>query len=179
MTKQITSVIVPLVMLYVAPGCGTIMSGTTQNIQVRSIPERAMVTVYNARENKAIACQQTPCTISLQRGQGYFQRGEYRLVAEKDGYVCKELSVSGRPTGWYIGGNFLIGGLIGWLIVDPSTGGMWYLSPDEVEFNLAPESDSMLTQALARPSDDPTEMMPTQSSEVRDLTELEACHGEN
>lgn len=30
---------------------------------------------------------------------------------------------------WFgIAGNFLFGGFIGWLIVDPATGGMWALS---------------------------------------------------
>lgn len=30
---------------------------------------------------------------------------------------------------WYAVGNLFIGGLVGWLIVDPATGAMWTLDP--------------------------------------------------
>ncbi|MDP2932712.1 MAG: hypothetical protein Q8N81_01105, partial [bacterium] len=34
--------------------------------------------------------------------------------------------------GWYGGGNIIIGGLIGWVIVDPLTGGMYKIEDTSV-----------------------------------------------
>jgi hypothetical protein len=54
----------------------------------------------------------------------------------KDGYVDQEIPVKSSPNGWYIGGNFIFGGLIGWFIVDPLNGGMYTLSPEQVSASL-------------------------------------------
>lgn len=42
-------------------------------------------------------------------------------------------------TAWYIGGNLLFGGLIGWLIVDPASGAMWHFDPEQVSVLLNPK----------------------------------------
>ena len=42
--------------------------------------------------------------------------------------------------GWYIAGNFVFGGLIGWFIVDPLTGKMYNLSPKEINATLGQKS---------------------------------------
>lgn len=41
-----------------------------------------------------------------------------------------------KVNGWYIGGNLLFGGVIGWLIVDPATGAMWKLDTNEINVTL-------------------------------------------
>lgn len=46
--------------------------------------------------------------------------------------------------GWYLAGNILLGGLIGWIIVDPITGGMWTLSPEEISLNLKVKAAQVL-----------------------------------
>ena len=45
--------------------------------------------------------------------------------------ALKDISFNIKPTpnGWYLAGNFIFGGLLGWLIVDPATGAMWNLKP--------------------------------------------------
>jgi len=69
--------------------------------------------------------------------------------------------LEGTPGGWYIGGNLLFGGGMGWLIVDPSTGAMWTLEPADMSVTLkkttalAPR-DGGLTVALR--SDLPAEL---------------------
>ena len=40
----------------------------------------------------------------------------------------------------YLVGNFFIGGLIGWLVVDPLTGAMWTLSPDTIYTDLGAQA---------------------------------------
>ena len=57
-------------------------------------------------------------TVTLKRGCGYFKKCKYRVLLEKGGYKQREVMLEGSPNGWYIGGNILLGGLIGWFIVD-------------------------------------------------------------
>ena len=61
------------------------------------------------------------------------------MVFTKAGYKTKEVSVGAKLGGWYAG-NFIFGGLIGFLIVDPATGAMWTLSPKEVNENLSADA---------------------------------------
>ncbi|MEW6291598.1 MAG: hypothetical protein AB1545_17315, partial [Thermodesulfobacteriota bacterium] len=46
------------------------------------------------------------------------------------------ITVESKANGWYILGNLLFGGLIGYLIVDPATGAMWNLTPDKIDTTL-------------------------------------------
>ena len=140
MPRSFPPAIVAMALMSTLPaGCGTIMNGATQTVSIRSVPEQANVTIYDTRNDKIVSTQKTPCLVTLKRGQGYFKRGEYKLVMEKEGYASSEVVLWGKPSGWYIGGNLLLGDLIGWLIVDPITGGMWCLSPEEVDVNLTTE----------------------------------------
>jgi hypothetical protein len=51
----------------------------------------------------------------------------------KAGFAPQTIPVNSRANGWYIGGNILFGGLIGWLIVDPLNGHMYTLAPEYVD----------------------------------------------
>ena len=42
--------------------------------------------------------------------------------------------------GWYLVGNFFMGGLIGYLIIDPLTGAMWNLTPKQLSTSLSKET---------------------------------------
>ena len=64
------------------------------------------------------------------------RRNDYVLKLEKDEYTPFETSVKGGLNGWYLG-NVLFGGLIGIVIVDPLTGAMWTLQPDDVTVEMA------------------------------------------
>lgn len=117
---------------FVFVGCASIIKGGHQEVPINSDPSSASIIVYNVRTGMEVAHGVTPSTITLKRGCGYFKKCKYRVVLEKDGYVKREVVLEGSPNGWYIGGNILIGGLIGWLIVDPATGAMWTLKPDAI-----------------------------------------------
>jgi hypothetical protein len=128
----------------IVTGCASIIKGGTQTVNIRSNPAEAKATLY-ASSGTAIISQNTPCIVSLKRGEGYFKKGSYRLVVEKQGYQKFETMIRGQVNGWYVGGNFIFGGLIGWLIVDPATGAMWTLKPDEIDANLAAQNASFLS----------------------------------
>lgn len=153
MRHYMLSVILLSVLVVPFFGCATIVRGTDQKLDFRSDPDGAKVSVYDSY-GQLVGGGKTPVTIPLQKGDGYFKSAKYRVVFEAEGYDKKEIWVSGSlNAGWYLGGNFLVGGLIGWLIVDPLTGAMWTLKPSQINANLdkslAAESDGSLKVILA------------------------------
>lgn len=130
MEKRVIPVLVAtLLCLALLAGCASIVSGTTQDISVSSQPSGARISVLDAH-GLEVASGQTPVTLSLERGDGFFRAGRYKVIVEKAGFAKREFQVKGDlNAGWYLLGNFLLGGPIGWIIVDPLTGAMWNLSP--------------------------------------------------
>jgi hypothetical protein len=86
----------------------------------------------------------SPATATLKKGDGYFKAASYKIRIEKSGYKPQEIELkSSLNFGWYLIGNIFIGGLLGWLVVDPLTGAMWTLSPDKVDAKLGMEGSSL------------------------------------
>jgi hypothetical protein len=106
------------------------MLGGTQRIPINSVPPGATVKVIDAAGiNVGIGV--TPYAVTVDRGSGYFAATPYRVVIEKQGYAPVEVTLQPKLNNWYIAGNIATFG-IGWLIVDPLTGAMWTLTPEEV-----------------------------------------------
>src|SRR5438094_8063303 len=116
----------------VATGCASIVKGSEQKVSFKSEPSEARVVITDVRAGKEILVGSTPFTASLKRGAGYFKKAKYNVTVEKAGYKPETIMLEGTPGGWYIGGNFVVGGM-GWLIVDPATGAMWTLEPNDVK----------------------------------------------
>jgi hypothetical protein len=117
-------------------GCATIVKGSEQKVLFQTDPNGASVAVYDA-DGMKVAAGQTPITLPLIKGDGFFKAAKYRVVFETPGYAKREIWISGElEGGWYIAGNLLVGGWIGWLIVDPLTGAMWRLSPENITADL-------------------------------------------
>ena len=116
--------------------CATIMKGSNQKVAFQSSPTGAKVSVYDAA-GMLVGNGTTPVTIPLNKGASYFQAAKYRVDFEAPGHAKKEVWLTGSlDGGWYIAGNLLVGGIIGWLIVDPMSGAMWTLSPETVNATL-------------------------------------------
>ncbi len=120
----------------VATGCASIIKGSDQKVSFKSEPSEAKVVIIDVREGREVRVGSTPFTTSLKRGAGYFKKARYNVTFEKSGYQTEAVTLEGAPGGWYIGGNLLFGGHIGWLIVDPATGAMWTLEPADVTVTL-------------------------------------------
>jgi len=78
----------------------------------------------------------TPTTVTLQ----YWGKKTYTVTITKPGYQSQSIPIAATANGWYIGGNILFGGLIGWFILDPLNGNMYTLSPDTLTWNLSASS---------------------------------------
>jgi hypothetical protein len=134
-------------------GCASILKGSDQKVSFKSEPSEAKVVITDIRQGTEIKVGSTPFTATLKRGAGYFKKAKYNVTIEKPGYQTEAIVLEGTPGGWYIGGNLLFGGGMGWLIVDPATGAMWTLEPNDVSVTLKKTTalrpgDEALTVAL-------------------------------
>lgn len=124
-------------------GCASIIKGSgPQTLSITSEPSGAQVTVLDDRTGSEVSHGTTPFTVALKSSAGYFKGAKYRLRFEKEGCESCELTVQGRASGWYVLGNLVFGGLIGYLIVDPATGAMWTLDQETVNQHLAPKQEA-------------------------------------
>lgn len=119
-------------------GCASIVSSSEWPVTFTSTPDSANVEVED--ENGVIVHRgTTPCTVTLDASDGFWDRMTYTVRFHKDGCGdCTEGLYAGMNP-WYLG-NLVFGGIPGHLIVDPLTGAMWKL-PKECHGNLvAPTS---------------------------------------
>ena len=121
------------VMLLAGPlgGCATIVARSSQTITVSSVPEGAAVSIANG-SGASVHSGNTPMTVTLKKGRGYFKPEHYTVRISKEGFQPHQLNIDGAINGWYFG-NIIFGGLIGMLAVDPATGAMYTLKPDDVQ----------------------------------------------
>ena len=121
--------------------CATIVGEKTQLISIGTNPQEAKVSITDEKGNEVFKGK-TPTTVILEKADGtYFGGKDYALKVERDGYEPHIVTIRSEPNGWYIAGNLVFGGLIGWLIVDPLTGAMWTLSPSTIQINLETRSE--------------------------------------
>ncbi|MDN3554480.1 hypothetical protein [Halomonas maura] len=117
-------------------GCASIVGDKEQAIIINSTPSRADVVVTDERSQEVFHGE-TPTTVTLRKADGsYFGGKSYSVTISKEGFESRTVAISSSPNGWYVAGNLVFGGLIGWLIVDPLTGAMYSLSPDSISTSL-------------------------------------------
>ena len=115
--------------------CASILSKSEYPVLVKSKPEHVNFAIEKITTGEKIFEGETPTTVVLKAGDGYFKKSVYNVIFYKaNGEKAKEIRLEPSVDGWYVG-NILFGGLIGILIVDPLTGTMWKL-PDEVSVDL-------------------------------------------
>lgn len=118
-------------------GCATIVGDSTQTVQVNSNPQGAKFEIKDEK-GMVITSGTTPQSVVLDKSDGsYFGGKDYQITFSKEGYTPNTLPIKHSANGWYIGGNLLFGGLIGYLLVDPFNGGMYSLKPKEPNVTLA------------------------------------------
>lgn len=112
-------------------GCGSIINGTTQDVGISSVPSAAEVTVDGQIIGK------TPVTAQLRRKDNHI------VKLELPGYLPYEATFTRSVSGW-VWGNIIFGGLIG-LAVDAISGGLYKLTPDQLNAELRSGSASIDT----------------------------------
>ena len=127
-----------MLIVVISSGCASIFCGADKTINISSIPKGANFSIRN-RKGNIIEQGITPTNVSLKRGSGWFKAGDYTLSMSKAGFTTTNQKIEQGLEGWYFG-NIIFGGLIGMVIVDPLTGGMYTL--DDIELELSPEKQS-------------------------------------
>ena len=122
--------ILPLAALLFLQSCATIVSGSRQTIKFNSVPASATVFINEVEIGK------TPVEKDLKRNQ------EYQVLIKMDGYKTYKTTLSKKFNEWYIG-NIVFGGIIG-LVVDPITGAMYKLSPNELTTRLEKDNSDIV-----------------------------------
>ena len=107
-------------------GCGSMINGTTQSMSIQATPKLATIQLLSAN-GSLIAESNGSLFYNLNRSNGFFDGADYNLKISAPGYQDHTIPLTSSPSGWYIAGNIVLGGFLGWLIVDPISGGMWAL----------------------------------------------------
>ncbi len=120
--------------------CASIVSKTSYPVSIRTNPAGASISITD-KKGKEVYKGQSPATVTLKSGSGFFSKAEYQVKLSSNGFSEKIVPVNYKLNGWYFG-NLLIGGLIGMLIVDPATGAMWKIQDPAIDETLAKSTDS-------------------------------------
>ena len=111
-------------------GCASIVSSDLHKVSIESNEPDVNYVITN-RKNEIIAQGKTPATVDLVSSYKYFSGEKYTVKAHKEGFSDNYRDIDSSLSNWYLFGNIIFGGLIGWFIVDPLTGAMYTL-PDKV-----------------------------------------------
>jgi hypothetical protein len=110
-------------------GCATIMGDSTHTLPIASSPDGTVIEITDEK-GVEIYKGQTPTTVTLPKSDGSYWGGKkYTVKLTKEGFETQSVNIKATANGWYIAGNLVFGGLIGWFIVDPLNGKMYNLTP--------------------------------------------------
>jgi len=115
-------------------GCASIVAGGHRDINIKSDPTDAAVTIQDRESKQIVHKGKTPLIVPLSTRGGYFKSRQYDVTLSKEGYAAKTVNIDSFLSGWYAG-NIIIWpmAVIGGLIVDPLTGAMWSLTPKNID----------------------------------------------
>lgn len=123
-----------LTALFLLASCASIVSKGTYPLSISSNPVGAKVSITD-KKGSEIFVGNTPASVKLKAGAGFFAKAEYQVKLSSPGYDEKVIPVHFKMDGWYWG-NIVFGGLIGMLIVDPATGAMWKIEDEYINETL-------------------------------------------
>ncbi len=84
--------------------------------------------------------ESTRCNVNLKTSaNGYFNPEKYTVISSKNGYKTEQKIIDWHVSRWYYVGNLVVGGLLGYLIIDPITGDMCYLD-ESAYINMSQEN---------------------------------------
>ena len=131
--------IIPVFGAVMLAGCASIVAGSTDDIAISSEPTGATIKIVDETQGE-IYSGSTPATVTLKKGSGYFSGHTYEVTISQAGYAPQTVTLETSLSGWYLAGNLVFGGLIGWFIVDPISGAMWTIDPETVHGELASQT---------------------------------------
>ncbi len=128
--KKVLSLGLVALFLLTFSNCATIIHGSKQSVSISSSPTKALVVIDGRNEGS------TPITVALSR------KDHHSVEINLDGYLPYETTFTRKVDGWIVG-NIVFGGLIG-LAVDAITGGMYKLTPDQIQADMKNGNSTVL-----------------------------------
>ena len=123
-----------LLAMVILSGCASIVAGGHRDINIKSTPTEAAVSIQDRESKQIVHKGQTPLIVPLSTRGGYFKSKQYDVTLSKEGYATKAINIDSFLSGWYAGNLILWPvAIIGGLIVDPLTGAMWSLTPKNID----------------------------------------------
>ena len=122
-------------------GCASIISDSKYSVSIGSEPEGAEYNIIDKKGNVVYKGTTPDLTPPLKAGAGFFSAADYKVTFKKEGYEERTVALNQKLDNWYLFGNLIFGGLIGYLIVDPITGAMWELKDTHVDLTTGVISD--------------------------------------
>ena len=123
-----------LLAMVMLSGCASIVAGGHRDINIKSTPTDAAVSIQDRESKQIVHKGQTPFVVPLSTKGGYFKSKQYDVTISKDGYVTQTINIDSFLSGWYAGNVILWPvAVIGGLIIDPLTGAMWSLTPKNID----------------------------------------------
>ena len=123
-----------LLAMVMLSGCASIVAGGHRDINIKSTPTDAAVSIQDRESKQIVHKGQTPFVVPLSTKGGYFKSKQYDVTISKDGYVTQDINIDSFLSGWYAGNVILWPvAVIGGLIIDPLTGAMWSLTPKNID----------------------------------------------
>lgn len=121
--------------------CASIVSKSSYPVYIRTNPVGANVSITD-KKGKEVYKGQSPASVTLKSGAGFFSKAEYHVKLSSAGFEEKIVPINYKLNGWYFG-NILFGGAIGMLIIDPATGAMWRIQDPVVDETLVKTTASI------------------------------------
>lgn len=119
------------------PGCSSVATKDTQELEVLTSPEQCSILITDNRGKKIFeGC--TPSKVQLSKSNGYFEGCTYEIHLEKGGYQAQDIVVKSKNNAWYVFGNTLNGFIPGWLGIDSKLKTMHELTPFKLEVHMTP-----------------------------------------
>jgi len=109
--------------------CASILSTNKYDVAIESNVKNAEVEIQN-KKGKTVYKGNTPCTVTLKSSQGFFNPAYYTIFAEKDSVLVTDNIKAGIDPLYF--GNFLCGGVLGAILIDPATGCMYKIYEDKI-----------------------------------------------
>ena len=146
MKHKIDTLLASVIIIFAMSGCATIIKGSDQSFNIQSNPNQASVTITDQKSNVVVLQQDTPLIINLKKGDGYFKGKTYHVKVSKAGY--KDIDFNIESDCKIFLSDILIGGIIGYFIIDPLTGAMWVLEPTQTS-NVQVQDNTIIVRLLS------------------------------
>lgn len=119
---KITINLFSLIIFIMTAACSTVLNTTTQEIEVKSNPANAKITI----DGKKFGL--TPQIVNLERGSNHV------VKLELDGYEVYETQITRKISFWFWGN--VLNGFIPGMVTDMFTGSMYNLLPEKISVEL-------------------------------------------